>query len=75
MLLQTWSRKEDSVSEVEFVGPYDRDKCHFCGKSDKTHPTETSRNVAGFGRVENGETYDACEKCAKEVKFLKEEAA
>jgi hypothetical protein len=61
------------MSEVQFVGPYDRDKCHFCHKSEKTHPTEDSRNVAGFGRTEDGQVYDACQKCAKEAKFLKEE--
>lgn len=55
--------------EVEFVGPYDRDRCHFCGKSDKTHPTESSKNVAGFSRAEDdkptGPFFDACEACAK----------
>jgi hypothetical protein len=61
------------MSEQQFVGPYDRDKCGFCGKSEKTHPTQDSRNVAGFGRIERGQVFDACEKCAKEVVFKKEE--
>jgi len=60
------------MSEVQFVGPYDRDRCHFCNKSDRTHPTQDSRNVAGFGRIENKQTFDACEKCAREVEFPKE---
>lgn len=54
-------------------GPYDKDKCHFCGKSDKTHPTEDSRNVAGFGRIESGKVYDACQVCAKKAEFKQEE--
>jgi len=57
------------MSEVEFIGPYDRDVCHFCKKSDKTHPTKDARNVAGFARAEDtkptGPFFNACESCAK----------
>ena len=53
----------------EHIGPYDKDKCHFCNKSDKTHPTQDSRNVAGYQRAEDhkstGPFFDACEECAR----------
>jgi hypothetical protein len=48
-------------------GPYDKDKCGFCSKSDKTHPTQNSKNVAGYQRPENedfsGKLVDSCQGC------------
>jgi len=48
-------------------GPYDKDRCHFCNKSDKTHPTERSKNVVGYQRPENqdftGKMVDSCQGC------------
>jgi hypothetical protein len=44
-------------AEVEFVGPYDNDVCHFCGAK-----------LAAYQRLEKGKKYDACEKCAREFK-------
>lgn len=53
------------MSEQEFIGPYDKDKCHFCGKSAKNG----WKHTAGFQRAEDakssGPFFDACEVCAR----------
>ena len=41
---------------------YENVKCHFC----------SGRNAA-FARTENGKDYDACFKCAREVKLKGDE--
>lgn len=51
----------------EQTGSYDKDKCHFCGKSGaKNGPDFT----AGYQRRETyagvGPWFDACEACARE---------
>ena len=49
----------------EQVGPYDEDKCHFCGKSAKNG----TKYIAGYQRRETyagvGPWFDACEDCAR----------
>jgi hypothetical protein len=49
----------------EQAGPYDSDKCHFCGKSGKNGVKHT----AGFQRRETyagvGPWFDACQSCAE----------
>jgi hypothetical protein len=51
------------MNEQEFIGPYDKDRCHFCGKSAKNGV----KHVAGFQRREesapNGPFYDCCQDC------------
>ena len=62
----------------EQTGPYDDDKCHFCGKSAKNGVKHT----AGFQRRETyagtGPWLEACESCARvpyeqPAQFQKEE--
>ena len=47
------------MSEQEFIGPYDHDRCHFC----------KSKAPAAYQRAEDtrpsGPFFDACEECAK----------
>lgn len=57
------------------MSDYSKDVCHFCGKSDHTHPTQDSRNVAGFSRVHEGKTFDACEACARKAEFKQEDTS
>ena len=51
----------------EQVGPYDKDKCHFCGKSAK----DGVKHTAGFSRRETyagvGPWFDACQACAEKL--------
>ena len=53
------------MSEQEYIGPYDKDRCHFCGKSAKNG----WKHTAGFQRRETfagvGPWFDACQSCAE----------
>ena len=55
--------------EQHQAGPYDKDVCHFCGKSDAKSPTESAMHVAGYSRAEDkrpsGPFFDACEACSR----------
>lgn len=57
------------MTHEQHTGPYDRDVCHFCGKSDAKNPTTTSKHVAGYLRAEDsrpsGPFFNACETCAR----------
>ena len=43
------------------AGPYDKDKCHFCGKSARNGVKFT----AGYTKKFRDKLYDACQFCAK----------
>lgn len=50
---------------MDLSGPYDGDKCAFCGKSAKNG----TKHVAGYQRYETyarvGKLLDACQSCAE----------
>lgn len=60
------------MSEQHYSGPYDDDKCHFCGKSAKNGV----KHIAGFQRRKEGDTegpfFDCCQSCL--LKPKREEA-
>jgi hypothetical protein len=71
------------MSDEIIVGPYDRDKCHFCGKSAKDSPkSDPAKYVAGYRRGTDDNprlNFDACETCARKPypqpkQFQQEEA-
>lgn len=54
------------MSEQHYSGPYDEEKCHFCGKSSKKGIEFTAAYARAEDANPSGPFFPACEGCARQ---------